>query len=86
LNVHADGKGGAPESGGLAPAVYVVAGPKVGRVGIPELITVSGGIPVYVAGGGGPVATGAAGVVVELKPGGVIAGVLDVVITLSEVT
>ena len=50
---------GAPLIGGVAPAAIVVVAAKVTRVGMPRVILANGGIPVPVARGGGPVATGA---------------------------
>lgn len=54
------GRAGAPEIGGVAPGLYVVVSGMGFLVGMPDVIPDSGGTPVYVAKGGGPV--GAAGV------------------------
>lgn len=53
------GRAGAPEMGGCAPGVYVVAADFADLVGIPELMEDNGGIPVSVA-AGMEVAVGAA--------------------------
>jgi hypothetical protein len=54
-NIQVVGRTGAPDTGGVAPTGYVVAGGRGACVGIPRVIFARAGISVPVAKGGGPV-------------------------------
>lgn len=54
-NTQVVGRTGAPDTGGVAPTGYVVAGGRGACVGIPRVIFARAGISVPVAKGGGPV-------------------------------
>lgn len=62
------GRTGAPDTGGVAPTGYVVAGGRGACVGIPRVIFARAGISVPVAKGGGPVLVGVVTAEAEAEP------------------